>query len=407
MPKDEKKITVRSSRSKRAGGGLAASVVLGLILTACSSGSGSVASSTASGASSAKPTACPASPAPGGAAGGQIPSGVPSRAAGGSSAVTFAKTIKASDTSTSTVINATGPQIQCGKTQLTTHSGIVYSTPTADGRKTQLKLDIQVPKTGGKKPLVIYITGGGFVMADRTANLNQRTYVAEQGYVVASLQYRTVADGATYKESVQDIKSAIRYLRAHADEYGVDSAKVAVWGQSAGGYLAAMTGTTNGLKQFEAGDNLDQSSDVQAVVDEFGPSDLATTDSDFDTATQKAYLAPGTGTAQFVFGPGTKKSLKDDPTAVAAADPATYADSSDPAFVILHGSDDHLVSPSQTLTLHNTLRAKEVDSTRYVLKGADHGDLSFIGGDSKAAQMWSTKEVMGHIVTFLGKHLGS
>ncbi|MDH6212845.1 prolyl oligopeptidase family serine peptidase [Streptomyces pseudovenezuelae] len=95
----------------------------------------------------------------------------------------------------------------------------------------------------------------------------------------------------------------------------------------------------------------------------------------------------------------TKKPLKDDPGAVAAADPSTYADSSDPAFVILHGSDDRLVSPSQTLTLYNTLRAKGVDSTRYVLKGANHGDLSFMGGDPKAGLKWSTQEVMGDIVT--------
>ena len=397
----------KGRRTKRAGIGIVASLALGLAVTACSSDSGSTASDTSSSTASAKPTTCPTSPAPGGAAAGQTGSGAPSRAAGGGASIATAKTVKASDTSTSTVIDPTGAQIQCGTTEITTHSDIVYSSPTTDGKKTELKLDLQLPKTEGKKPLVVYLTGGGFVMADKTGNLNQRTYVAEQGYAVASIEYRTVTTGATYKESVQDVKSAIRYLRAHADEYGIDPANVAVWGQSAGGYLAAMTGTTNGDKRFEAGENLDQSSDVQAVVDEFGPADLSKTASDFDAATQKTYLAAGTSSAKFVFGADTKKSLKDDPAAVAAADPSTYADSSDPAFVILHGSDDRLVSPSQTLTLHNTLRAKGVDSTRYVLKGANHGDLSFMGGDPEAGLKWSTQEVMGDIVTFLGKRLGS
>ncbi|MFF1448417.1 alpha/beta hydrolase fold domain-containing protein [Streptomyces sp. NPDC058274] len=385
--------------------GLAASVVLGLVVTACSSDSDSTASSAASSSpSSSKPTDCPASQGPGGAAAGQTGSGAPSRAAGGPS-ITIAKSVKASDTSTSTVIDGGGAQIECGKTGVTTHSDVVYSSPTTGGKKTDLKLDLQLPKTDGKKPLVVYMTGGGFAMADKTGNLNQRTYVAEQGYAVASIQYRTATTGGTYKEAVQDVKSAIRYLRAHADEYGIDSAHVAVWGQSAGGYLAAMTGTTNGLKQFEAGDNLGQSSDVQAVVDEFGPGDLSKTASDFDAATQKTYVEAGSSTAKFVFGADSKKKLTDDPSAIKDADPSTYADSSDPAFVILHGSDDHLVSPSQTLTLHNTLRDKGADSTRYVVKGADHGDLSFMGGDSKTGLKWSSQEVMGDIVTFLGKHL--
>ncbi|WP_371600824.1 prolyl oligopeptidase family serine peptidase [Streptomyces sp. NBC_00564] len=401
MAKEENMKAAGGRKSRRAGMGLAASVVLGLALTACSSDSGS----TTADASASKSTECPASQAAGGQAGSAAPSGAPSGAAGGAS-LSFAKTVKASDTSTSTVIDPTGAQIQCGTVEVATHSDVVYSTPTtADGKKAELKLDLQVPETDGKKPLVVYMTGGGFSMADKTGNLNQRTYVAEQGYAVASIEYRTVTSGATYTETLQDVKSAIRYLRAHADEYGIDPANVAVWGQSAGGYLAAMAGTTNGVEEFEAGENLDQSSDVQAVVDEFGPGDLSKTASDFDAATQKTYLAAGTSSAQFVFGAGTKKSLDDDPSAIEAADPSTYADSSDPAFMLLHGSDDRLVSPSQTLTLHNTLRAKGVDSTRYVLKGADHGDLSFMGGDSSAGLKWSTEEVMGDIVTFLGKHL--
>jgi len=295
--------------------------------------------------------------------------------------------------------------MQCGQTELTSHNDVVYDTPTSGGKTVSLKMDIQVPKTSGDKPLVVYITGGGFVSDDKSGNLDQRTYVAEQGYVVASIEYRTVTNGATYKDSVADVKSAIRYLRAHAATYGIDPSKVAVWGQSAGGYLAAMTGVTNGLKQFEDGSNPGQSSTVQAVVDEFGPSDISKVAADFDPAAKQANYAAGNSLAKFVFGPNTTLSVKDDAAAMARANPLTYARKSSPPFVLLHGSADQLVSPSQTLIMQKALRAKGVESTRYVVQGANHGDVTFLGGGATSAKQWSSKQVMDDIVSFLGNKL--
>lgn len=352
-------------------------------LSACSSGSAT--SSRSVGDQSGK-MPCPESSGglPGGGphAGASVPAGASQGgscgglpAGAGLANLPIAKTIAASDTSTSVVIDGSGPSILCGKTQMTTYSDILYDTPTSGGKPVPLKLDVQVPKLSGTKPLVVFISGGGFVLAQKSANLNQRTYVAERGYVVASIQYRTVTNGATYKGAIADVKSAIRYLRAHAKEYEIDPSKVAVWGQSAGGYLAAMTGVTNDLKQFEGSGNPGQSSVVQAVVDEFGPSDLSRVASDYDDPTKQANYVAGNSLAQFVFGAGTKLSIEDDPTATAAASPLTYVSSSSPPFVLLHGSADALLSPSQTLILHNALRAKGADSTRYVVKGANHGEL--------------------------------
>ncbi|MFD4530035.1 prolyl oligopeptidase family serine peptidase [Streptomyces sp. NPDC058470] len=318
----------------------------------------------------------------------------------------MAKTVKPTSTRSSTVITPDGPQMQCTNTEVTTHKDITYSSPTANGKKVDLKLDLQVPQTAGKKPLVVYITGGGFVMADKSANLGERTYVADQGYAVASIEYRTETTGSTYKDGVADVKSAIRYLRAHADEYGIDTNKVAVWGQSAGGYLAAMAGATNGNKQFDTGDNLDQSSDVQAVVDEFGAGDLAKIADDCDAATKATYMAPGSFINAYVFGPGSTKTVAADPAANKAADPATYLGSSSAPFILLQGSDDHIISPSQSLILLDALKAKGVEATRYVVKGADHGDMSFLG-DVEAGVPWSTQKVMGTISGFLDRKLGS
>jgi acetyl esterase/lipase len=324
---------------------------------------------------------------------------------GGAPPVLFATSVAKSDTSTSRVITADGPQIQCGRTEVETRSDIVYSTPrTVGDTSVALKMDVLVPKTGGKKPLVVYFSGGGFIRSTKEAALDHRTYVAEAGYVVASIQYRTIATGATYQDAVADAKSAIRYLRAHANQYGIDPGRVAVWGESAGGYIAAMVGTTNGVERFDVGDNLDQSNDVQAVVDEFGASDLSGIAADFDATFQSVFSSPGSSTAQWVYGSGTTKSITDDPSAVARANPVTYVDCTDPAFLLFHGDDDRLVSPSQTLLVHNALRARGVDSTRYVLRGANHGDLSFVG-DTESGIPWSTKKVMGIMTKFLGKQL--
>jgi len=112
-----------------------------------------------------------------------------SRARGGG--IPLAKAVKPTDDSTSIVIDPTGPQIQVGQTKLSTYSNVVYSTTATGSMSTAFTMDIQLPKMASGKPLVVFITGGGFVIAQKTANLRQRTYVAERGYAVASICYRT------------------------------------------------------------------------------------------------------------------------------------------------------------------------------------------------------------------------
>ena len=409
-------------RPRRIAALTAAVLVAGAVLAGCGDDDSGATSSAAS--ASASPSACPTS-ASGGTQGGTMPtnqsSGTTSaNVGGGTQSLVQAKTIKKTDTSTSTVIDPTGPTITCDTSAITTTDDITYSSPTTGGKKSDLKLDLQVPKSSGKKPLVVYVTGGGWMLSDRTGNLEQRTYIADQGYAVASIQYRTTTSGATYKDALADVKSAIRYLRANADTYGIDTDHVFVWGQSAGGYLAAMTGVTNGDKKYDVGDHLDQSSEVQGVVDEFGPANLSQLAADYDQAAQDGNYAAGNPAAQWVYGPGTTKSVKEYTSQVAAADPATHISSSTPPFLLMHGSADPLVSPSQTLNLFTALKDKGVDAQRVVLTGAGHGDLSVAALSGAAASSpaasasssagsssdgdakpWSTKKTMSYIVNFL------
>jgi acetyl esterase/lipase len=319
----------------------------------------------------------------------------------------MATTVAASNTGTSIVIRPDSTdQIACGKAAITTVEDVVFSRRTlANGKSMDLLMDIQMPAPGRKRPLVVYVTGGGFIQAPKEAALDLRTYVAEAGFVVASIQYRTVRNGANYRDGIADVKSAIRYLRANADKYGIDPAKVAVWGESAGGYLVAMTGVTNGIKDFDIGDNLEQSSDVQAVVDKFGPSDTSKIAADFDAHAKEADNANDNSIAQYI-GIARGSHALDIQIATTSANPLTYAKASNPPFLIFHGSQDRLVSPSQTLMLHDALIAAGAPSTRYVLDQAGHGDLSFLG-DSKSGLPWSAKQTMGIIVDFLKRSIGT
>jgi acetyl esterase/lipase len=307
---------------------------------------------------------------------------------------TMAAAIAPSDTSSSVVIRPDSTQqISCGANAVTMIHDVAFAYPMlSNGKAKELDMDILVPQPFKARPLVVYVTGGGFSQAPKEAALNLRTYVAEAGFVVASVEYRTDRDGATYRDGIADVKSAVRYLRANANKYGIETQHVAVWGESAGGYLAAMVGVTSGTKAFDVGDNLEQSSTVQAVIDKFGPSDVSQVASDFDAKAKAAYAAPNA--VMHYVGQDARTH----------ANPLTYVTATAPAFLILHGNSDRLVSPSQTLILHNALLAARAPSTRYILDGADHGDLAFMG-DEKSGLPWSAKETMGIMVEFLRRNL--
>jgi len=314
----------------------------------------------------------------------------------------IAASIALSDTSTSIVIQPDrNDQIQCGKTPIKTIENVVYAAPKLpNGKSTSLKMDILIPEPARKRTVVLYVPGGGFVVAAKESALNLRTFVAEAGFAVASVQYRTTRDGANYRDGVEDIKAAIRFLRENADRYGINADVVAVWGESAGGYLAAMVGVTNHNGTFEAGANLNQSSDVQGVIDDFGASDISKIAGDFDAVTQHATYT-NAGLIQYI-GKASDANTLDPGIATTAANPLKYIQATAPPFLIFHGNRDRLVSPSQTLILHDALVAAGVRSSRYVVDGAGHGDLSFMG-DAQSGLLWSTNKVMNLIVDFLNR----
>lgn len=136
-----------------------------------------------------------------------------------------------------------------------------------------LKMDILMPKESKdheKQPLIIWCCGGGFTVMDRHIWIPELVEYVRRGYVVASIQYRTESQGA-FPACLADAKSAVRYLRAHADEFCIDSESITIMGESAGGCLSCMVGVTNGEDAYEQGDYREYSSKVDRVVSFYGP----------------------------------------------------------------------------------------------------------------------------------------
>lgn len=147
-------------------------------------------------------------------------------------------------------------------------------------------LDLYLPDSGEKLPLLVLIHGGGFVFGDSQTRQVQwmYRYFRQHGYVCASVNYR-LAQEAPWPAAIADVKAAIRYLRANADGYGIDAGRIAVWGESAGGYLAAMAAVSeddafNEMQLVHRGTE-SVSAKVQVLVDYYGVSDFGDKSVDF------------------------------------------------------------------------------------------------------------------------------
>ncbi|ERT59145.1 alpha/beta hydrolase [Megasphaera vaginalis (ex Srinivasan et al. 2021)] len=263
----------------------------------------------------------------------------------------------------------------------------------------RLSMDILLPQVEIPLPAVVFIPGGGFMEADRSHFLQQRLAIAAAGFVVAAIDYRLIPTG-TYAEGVSDVKAAVRYLRAHAAAFHIDSARIALMGDSAGGYLAALAGASNGTTLFDNGDDLDQKSDVQAVVDLYGLSDLTRIDADYSPAIRAQHDRELSAQSLYVngitFARHSGAALSSTAAAAAAANPLTYISSQTPPFLLMHGTDDRLVSPSQTALLYEALRRNGVAATYYAVPHAGHRSTH-----------WYQPQITERIIAFLQKHLGS
>lgn len=262
-------------------------------------------------------------------------------------------------------------------TRIDVISDIIYSQITSGRSNRQLKMTLLLPQTDGPKPAIVYYPGGGFTTAVHDKYIQMRMALAKAGFVVAAVEYRTVPD--KYPALINDAKSAVRYLRAHAKQFNIDPNRIGVIGDSAGGYVSQMMGTTNGEDEFNVGEYTDYSSDVQAAVTIYGISNLMNIGEGYPEAIQKVHESPAVTEALLLYGPAfaefAGKSILSNPEKAMDASPLGHVKANMPPFLIMHGSADNLVSPVQSEQLYKALIEKGNKVDYVVVEGAGHGDI--------------------------------
>ncbi|HWE96592.1 MAG TPA: alpha/beta hydrolase [Tepidisphaeraceae bacterium] len=242
-------------------------------------------------------------------------------------------------------------------------------------------LDLYLPTKPSEKPLplVVYIHGGGWQGGSK-AGCPALGFVRE-GFAAASVEYR-FSQKAIFPAQIQDCQAAIRWLRAHSKKYNLDPDHIGVWGDSAGGHLVALLGTSGGKKAFTpVGGNEDQSDRVQAVCDWYGPADfntvIAQAAEDKNAKNIFKWNKGDPYSALIGGGLGEDKAKGD------AVSPVHYVTRDNPPFLIMHGTHDTLVPFAQSEELRDALKKVGVDVLLQPFPGAGHGGPVF---GSPAAQ---------------------
>ncbi len=211
--------------------------------------------------------------------------------------------------------------------KLDAHPGIAY----ARYGERELQLDLWRPKTGSQPiPAIVCIHGGGWFQGDRNSMANLAQALAARGYVTVTISYRLSGE-AKFPAAIQDCKAALRFLRANAAKYGIQSDAIGVTGLSAGGHLAALLATSGGVKELEGdGGNADQSSAVQACVAMGAQSDLESARiGELSAAPSNPHYRPFLGDSQAKI-----------PQTYALASPRHHLDKSDPPLLFMSGELD-------------------------------------------------------------------
>ena len=264
----------------------------------------------------------------------------------------------------------------------TAHLGLTYAMPAG---YREIGMDVYVPTQRTEPaPCVVWIHGGAWLFGDRrylpdlwpTGELLGA--LVDRGYAVATIDYRHVRE-AVFPAQLHDAKAAVRYLRRFADELGIDPERLAVWGESAGGHLAALVGLVSGRTDLEGTDGVSGvDSAVAAVVDWYGVSDVRTMPSLSDSLAAMAGENPAEAAGDEPIELMLAGALDPD-TAARDLSPVCHVSASAPPFLLVHGDADGLVPIEQSERLRDRLLEAGADVTFRSVPGADH---VFIGADT-------------------------
>lgn len=261
-----------------------------------------------------------------------------------------------------------------GPSGITVDRGLVFTTTP---EKT-LSLDLYRPTNSEVKlPVVVLIYGGAWMMRFPQSQTRKAEWLAENGYAAAVIDYRLSSE-AKFPAQLYDCKAAVRWLRANADKYNLDAAHIGAWGDSSGGHLASLLGVTAGMTNLEGnGGSAGESSQVQAVVDFFGPADLV------HMASEPSMIphAKANSPESLLIG----GAILDNVDKANMASPVSYVTNNPAPFFIVHGDHDQLVLWQQSELLYEALTKAGADVTFYTIAGAGHEDPKFDSAMMRAA----------------------
>ena len=266
----------------------------------------------------------------------------------------------------------------------TKHLDVAYATAS----ETQ-KLDIYLPNEGtGPFPVIVQIHGGAFKSGDKASGeLTPALAGLDRGYAVVAVNYRLSGE-AQFPAQINDLKAAIRYIRANAELYNLDPDRIATWGGSAGGSLSALAGTSADVAALvdDSLGNAGVSDRVQACVDWFGPIVFSEMDAQF----AELGITP-VGVTSDANSPESQylgQTVGTDAAAelVKAASAQSYISADDPPFFIQHGTADQNIPITQSVHFAAALTAvlgeDKVSFTQ--LEGAGHGTSEFMTAENVA-----------------------
>lgn len=252
------------------------------------------------------------------------------------------------------------------------------------GRSDAQRLDLYLPARGeGPFPVVVLIHGGGFAEGDKSFSADSARLLSEHGIAAAAINYRLSGE-AVFPAAVHDAKAAVRYLRGVSSQYDLDPGRVGAWGESAGANIASMLGTSNAdpFTQDLSLGHAQQSSRISATVSWFAPIDFLS----IDAEAQALGFTTHTDDVDSFESRYMGFAVQDDPAKVALANPTTYIDEDDGAFLVQVGDADPLIPYTQSVNFHAALEAAlGPDAAQLdVLEGAGHGFGAFTSADNRA-----------------------
>ncbi|MCE9530935.1 MAG: alpha/beta hydrolase [Planctomycetes bacterium] len=248
-----------------------------------------------------------------------------------------------------------------------------------DGDK-ELQMDIAVPQGKGPFPTVVCVHGGAWRFGKREDVRSWIELLANEGYVAVAVSYRLIPD-CKFPDPIVDCKTAVRFLRANAEKYLIDKNHIGALGISAGGHLVSLLGTMKNQAGFEGTLYPEQSSQVQAVVSYFGPTDLCEWGK--DESAQNGIFVPMLG-ARF----------KDKPEVYKSASPINYVSKDVPPFLFFHGTKDWLVPIEHSRKMNEKLKDVGVSSRLVEIEGAAHGWGGADGQKTTAATLQFLAETL-------------